>query len=33
MGDLSKENNLNILKKEANNDEPKQENIYINYYF
>ena len=31
MGEISKENNLNIIKKEPNNDA-KQENIYINYY-
>ena len=32
MGEISKENYLNIIKKETNNDETKQENIYINYY-
>ena len=32
MGEISKENNLNIINKEANNDDAKQENIYINYY-
>jgi hypothetical protein len=32
MGDISKENNSKIITKETNNDNVKQENIYINYY-
>ena len=32
MGEISKENNLNIIKKETKDDDTKQENIYINYY-
>ena len=32
MGDISKENNSIIITKETNNDDVKQENIYINYY-